>query len=67
MSEDLGAGVNIADVTQQTRSKPYAAEEVSVAVSGQAIGVGRRVEGPCLFADGPLGDFFEVICIDDRI
>ena len=40
MSEDSRAGVDVADVAQQTRSEPNSAKETLVAISGQAIGVG---------------------------
>ena len=40
MSEDSNAGVDVADVAQETGSEPYSAEEGLVAISGQAVGVG---------------------------
>ena len=66
MTEDFGAGVYTFHVPQQSGTEPDASEEVLVAISRQAIGIGGRVECPSFLADGPLRDLFEVIGIDNR-
>lgn len=65
MAEDFGARVYASHIAQESGTEPYASEEALVAVSREAVGVGGRVKRPGLFADSPLGNFFEVIGVDD--
>ena len=65
MAEDFGARVYISHVAQEAGAEPDASEEALVAVSGEAVGIGRRVERPGFFADRSLGDLFEIVGVDD--
>lgn len=65
MAEDLGARVYIPHIAQESRPEPDASEKALVAVPREAVGVGRRVKRPGLFANRPLGDLFKVVGVDD--
>ena len=65
MAEDFGARVYTSHVAQEAGAEPNASEEALVAVSCEAVGIGRRVKSPGLFADRSLGNVFEVVSVDD--
>lgn len=65
MAEDFGARVYTSYIAQESGTEPDASKEAPIPVSREAVGIGRRVECPSLFADCPLGNLFEVIGVDD--
>jgi hypothetical protein len=65
VAKDFGARIYISHVAQESGAEPNASEEALVAVSGEAVCIGRRVKSPGLFADRSLGDDFEVVGVDD--
>ena len=65
MAEDFSARIYISHVAQESGAEPNASEEALVAVSREAVGIGRGVKRPGLFADRSLGDLFEVVGVDD--
>lgn len=67
MTKNLGRGRYVAHVAQQSRTEPYPAEVVLVAISGEAACVRRGVEAPGLLADRAFGDVFKVLGVDDRV
>lgn len=65
MAKDSRRSRHTTDITQQSRSKPDAAEEILIAVSRETRRVCGGIEAPRFLADGSLRDILEILGVDD--